>query len=163
MCHYLQHTADRDGWGMVSKLEKRFRPGVSAGWGVSPKMEHLSGQGHPPPRRPQGGALVTPHSAPVPEAPGAVPAPEVWDGAQRVHGEEHPQQLPRHAQLHGALQPAARRGSPHSAQGRVSADAGRRRGPEHLRDWRGVRGRLSAFEVSPGWAGLEDSGRQGWE
>ena len=72
----------------------------------------------------QGDTLVTLPSAPVPAASGAVPALEVWDGAQRVHGEEHPQQLPRHARLHGALQPAPRRGSAHSAQGRVSADSG---------------------------------------
>lgn len=41
-----------------------------------------------------GDTLVTLPSAPVPAASGAVPAPEVWDGAQRVHGEEHSQQLP---------------------------------------------------------------------
>ena len=53
-------------------------------------MEHLAEDILEPDAPLEWGALITPPSAPVSAAPGAVPTPEVWDGAQRVHGEEHP-------------------------------------------------------------------------
>lgn len=57
----------------------------------------------------------------VPASRGAVPAPQVWHGAQREHGEEHPLQLPRHAPVHGQIQPEGGGGRHHEPEDRVSS------------------------------------------
>ena len=48
---------------------------------------------------------LPPFSPIVSASRGAVPTSEVWHGAQREHGKKHPLQLPRHAPVHGQIQP----------------------------------------------------------
>lgn len=58
---------------------------------------------------------------PVSASRGAVPTPQVWHSAQREHGEEHPLQLPRHAPVHGQIQPEGGGGRHHEPEDRVSS------------------------------------------
>lgn len=63
-----------------------------------------------------------PFSAPPVSASwGAVPTPQVWHSAKREHGEEHPLQLPRHAPVHGQIQPEGGGGRHHEPEDRVSS------------------------------------------
>lgn len=50
---------------------------------------------------------------------GAVPTSEVWHSAQREHRKEHPLQLPRHAPVHGQIQPERSGGRHSEPQDRV--------------------------------------------
>ncbi|TNN81070.1 hypothetical protein EYF80_008726 [Liparis tanakae] len=50
---------------------------------------------------------------------GAVPTSEVWHGAQREHRKKHPLQLPRHAPVHGQIQPERGGGRHPEPQDRV--------------------------------------------
>lgn len=98
---------------------------------MSPSVKHRSGLDRPwtpvcslYKRRPQGrapgdrggecwclgaGQRVMEGACPLPTvsaASGSVPTLPLWHGAQRQHGAQHPQQLPRHAHPHGQVQPA---------------------------------------------------------
>lgn len=64
---------------------------------------------------------LPPCAPPVPASRGAVPTPQVWHGAQREHGEEHPLQLPGHAPVHGQIQPEGGGGRHPQPQDRVSS------------------------------------------
>lgn len=63
---------------------------------------------------------LPPCAPPVSASRGAVPTPQVWHGAQREHGEEHPLQLPGHAPVHGQIQPEGGGGRHHEPEDRVS-------------------------------------------